>query len=83
VIGWIDLVKGEGDWSGVRSNFSVASYSSPILNLTKDLNGFIMNDYRLHMAGTIRRHECREHAHSQIRIDAISSVASCKVNGGS
>src|SRR5882757_1405008 len=69
VIGWVDLVKGGRglERCSVATSQSLPN-SSPILNSKPKISmALIMNDYRpTNMAGTIRRHERREHVHSQI-----------------
>src|SRR5882762_9081302 len=69
VIGWIRLVKGGRglERCSVATSQSLPN-SSPILNSKPKISmALIMNDYHpTNMAGTIRRHERREHAHSWI-----------------
>src|SRR5882762_8670591 len=67
VIGWVDLVKGgrgleQGSVATSQSLPNSSPNSKPKISMA-----LIMNDYHpTNMAGTICRHEHREHAHSQI-----------------
>src|SRR5882762_3328458 len=69
VIGWTKLVKGgRGLERCSVATSQLLPNLSPILNSKPKISmALIMNDYRpTNMAGTIHRHERREHAHSRI-----------------
>ena len=69
MIGWINLVKGgRGLERGLVATSQLLPNSSPNLNSKPKISmALIMNDYcPTNMAGTIHRHERREHVHSQI-----------------